>query len=210
MLNRFCRKDFNFEMSNTYVSTIGVDFRLVWLLNHSREHTQKKQINQSTQPKQDLVKLQIWDTAGQEKYNSMTSTYWRRAHGLIIVYCIDDKASLIRAKSTLLQVREQVSSKDTLCPCILVGNKVDLYEQRQVTTNEGRSVALEFGCLFAECSAKDAASVSDVFYALTGRILETTQPEDMIDGRNSISKTGQHINLSASSSQSNSKLTSCC
>ena len=128
----------------TYLSTIGVDFRI------------KRVLFEDTQAsKQISAKLQIWDTAGQERFQTITRSYYRNAHGIIIVYDISNKLSFDSVESWLLEINSL--GNDHVCK-FLVGNKADLNStQRAVPKPTAQALAGKLGLLFVETSAKDAS-----------------------------------------------------
>ena len=79
------------------------------------------------------VRAQIWDTAGQERYRAITNTYYRQAIGVLLVYDISRRSSFESIEKWLNEVRDHADQKIEI---ILVGNKNDLENRRQVTTEE--------------------------------------------------------------------------
>ncbi|CAO3624598.1 unnamed protein product [Cunninghamella blakesleeana] len=108
------------------------------------------------------IKLQIWDTAGQESFRSITQSYYRGAAGALLVYDISRRESFEHISTWLADVRRHANPQTTV---VLVGNKSDLDEsQRQVTAEEAEKFAKENGiALFLETSAKSAKNVEEVF-----------------------------------------------
>ncbi|KAF3852245.1 hypothetical protein F7725_005600 [Dissostichus mawsoni] len=98
------------------------------------------------------VKLQIWDTAGQERYRTITTAYYRGAMGFLLMY--------------------DITSQESFCAVVLVGNKLDLEEDRQVPTEDAHRLASELGFQFFEASAKDNINVKQVFDKLVDVICE--------------------------------------
>ena len=107
-----------------------------------------------------LIKIQIWDTAGQEAFQAITRTYYKGAMGALLVYDITRRDSFIHVTKWLEEVRNN-SSKNIII--ILIGNKKDLEDKRQVTYEEGEAFAKENGLLFLETSAKTAFNVVESF-----------------------------------------------
>jgi len=108
--------------------------------------------------------LDILDTAGQEEYSSMRDQYYRSGQGFLITYSIDSRTSF----EEVSQIRENlIRLKDTEdVPMILIGNKCDLETSRQVSTNEGASLARNWGVPFLETSAKTRKNIEECFYEL--------------------------------------------
>eukprot|EP01121_Diplochlamys_sp_Union-15-3_P004536 TRINITY_DN14720_c0_g1_i1.p1 TRINITY_DN14720_c0_g1~~TRINITY_DN14720_c0_g1_i1.p1 ORF type:complete len:207 (-),score=28.28 TRINITY_DN14720_c0_g1_i1:56-655(-) len=106
------------------------------------------------------VKLQIWDTAGQESFKAITRNYYRGAHGVLIVYDITRKETFNYLDDWLVQARENGDNLTIL----LVGNKCDLEDKRAVSSKEGLDFALKNGIDFMETSAKTALNVKEAFF----------------------------------------------
>jgi Ras-related protein Rab-1A len=170
MIKRFVDDVFN---SKDFISTVGIDF--------STKMIEIKDTNvEDPYIKDKKIKLQIWDTAGQERFRAITSTYYRIANGIIVVYDITNRESFDQVNYWLDEIhlhREHVS-----IPKVLVGNKKDLdkdkdkdkdkdVNERKVTTEEGRSLALKNKMIFFETSAFTGENVNEVFNALTKCIL---------------------------------------
>ncbi|OIW13174.1 hypothetical protein TanjilG_17530 [Lupinus angustifolius] len=117
------------------------------------------------------VKLTIWDTAGQERFGTVISSYYRGAHGIILVYDVTRRETFTNLVDVWAKEVELYSSNHE-CIKILVGNKVDKESERAVTKEEGMALAQEHRCLFLECSAKTRENVQQCFSDLTLKILE--------------------------------------
>lgn len=122
------------------------------------------------------IKLEIWDTAGQEKYRALAPMYYRMSQGAIIVYDITKNYSFEEAKSWIREVRE---ANDPGLPIIWVGNKKDLEEQREISSEEGRSFAASENLMFFETSAKTGESVKEVFDQLAREIKPVNAAEEI-------------------------------
>eukprot|EP01087_Luapelamoeba_hula_P008824 TRINITY_DN2238_c0_g1_i1.p1 TRINITY_DN2238_c0_g1~~TRINITY_DN2238_c0_g1_i1.p1 ORF type:complete len:221 (+),score=36.67 TRINITY_DN2238_c0_g1_i1:60-665(+) len=112
---------------------------------------------------QTMVKFEIWDTAGQERFNSLAPMYYRGAQAALVVYDITNEASLNRAKSWVKELQTQGTVRMVIA---LVGNKVDLEDQRRVNRDEAAAYAEENGILFTETSAKTAHNVAQIFESI--------------------------------------------
>ena len=106
------------------------------------------------------IKIQIWDTAGQEAFQAITRTYYKGAIGALLVYDITRRDTFIHVTKWLEEVRNNSSKTITI---ILIGNKKDLEDKRQVSYEEGESFAKENGLMFLETSAKTAYNVVESF-----------------------------------------------
>eukprot|EP01118_Nematostelium_gracile_P004645 TRINITY_DN154_c0_g2_i1.p1 TRINITY_DN154_c0_g2~~TRINITY_DN154_c0_g2_i1.p1 ORF type:complete len:223 (-),score=58.33 TRINITY_DN154_c0_g2_i1:154-777(-) len=123
------------------------------------------------------IKLQIWDTAGQESFRSITRSYYRGAHGALLVYDITRRETFNHLKGWLAEVREH-SNKEMVI--MLIGNKTDLEHKRAVTYEEGRLFAEDHGLIFMETSAKTAANVDEAFLQTAKKIYEKVK-EGVVD-----------------------------
>jgi len=108
-----------------------------------------------------ILRMQIWDTAGQEKFDSITSTYYKSTDVAIFVYAIDNKESFDRIPGWIKQLEDQntTNNKDEeeqIMLKILIGNKVDLESERKITYEEGKTFSKNNGfTLFTEISCKE-------------------------------------------------------
>ncbi|NWX35498.1 RAB17 protein, partial [Notiomystis cincta] len=115
------------------------------------------------------VRFEIWDTAGQEKYQSVCHLYYRDAHAALLIYDIANKQTFSRAKLWLEELEKRFLPSEIVIA--LVGNKTDLAADREVTTEEGEEFAQTKGLLFMETSAKSNHQVNDVFMAVVQELL---------------------------------------
>ncbi|KAJ5067224.1 ras-related protein rabb1c-like [Anaeramoeba ignava] len=118
--------------------------------------------------KGDLVKLQIWDTAGQESFRSITRSYYRGAAGTLLVYDITRRETFNHLKSWLDDAREHSENLEI----ILIGNKKDLEHRREVKTEEGEQFAKKYGLQFLETSAKTNDHIEEAFQITAQKIHE--------------------------------------
>ncbi|XP_054249725.1 ras-related protein Rab-37 [Indicator indicator] len=141
-------------LSGTFIATVGIDFR-----------------NKVVTVDGVKVKLQIWDTAGQERFRSVTHAYYRDAQGgnasslpaLLLLYDITSKMSFDNIRAWLTEIHEY-AQKDVVI--MLLGNKADVGSDRVVRTEDGASLAREYGVPFMETSAKTGMNVELAFLAI--------------------------------------------
>jgi len=120
--------------------------------------------------------LDILDTAGQEEYSAMRDQYMRGGEGFILTYAITSRNSF----EEVAQFREQILrvKEEDKVPMVLVGNKCDLEEERQVSKSEGEELAKSFGCPHFESSAKARINVDEAFYELVREIRKSRKGSD--------------------------------
>merc|ERR1711907_403672 len=124
------------------------------------------------------LKLTIWDTAGQERFRTLTSAYYRGAHGIILVYDVGRRESFEALKSVWLKEVDLYSTYSNAVK-LLVGNKIDT-DERQVSHEDGLEFAREHSTLFIECSAKTKVGIEQAFDELVSKILETPALEEVV------------------------------
>ena len=136
-----------------YLSTIGMDYKIK---NYELENG-------------DIIKLYIWDTAGQDRFRSITSNYYKGADGIILIYDITKQETFNNVRNWITSIKEEAPAKVVL---ILVGNKVDDEKNRAVPKSEGEKIADEYNLPFLECSAKSDINVTKTFDVLIKKIVE--------------------------------------
>jgi small GTP-binding protein len=162
LLNRLCNNQFMLM----YSSTIGVDFKIY--------HTYLEDHNVN-------IKLQIWDTAGQEKFLSIVRTYFRKMSGCIIVYDVTN----LRSFNNLEKWIDELYQNCSKIPIIAVaGNKIDLNKQREVESKQLKEWVSkqENDIIYHEISVKNDENINSIFKDLTQQIYEklviNNNPED--------------------------------
>lgn len=148
------------DFSEKTESTVGVDF-----------------VCYSTEIDNHEVKLQIWDTAGQEQYRSISKIYYRNAVGVLLVCSFTDHISLENIERWLKDARNLCHPSAKM---ILVANKSDLLEDRCVTTAEISSLAQSFGIEWVEASAKSGDNISDLFYTLAREVYSASLKGEIV------------------------------
>ena len=146
--------------NDVFVPTIGVDFKV-----------------KSIEVDKKLVKMQIWDTAGQERFRNVISSYFKGAHGILLIYDITCRESFKELENWLGEVERHASSQVLK---ILIGNKSDLEEKREIQKDEGEAFAMRNGMQFIETSAKNNTNVSEAFEALAKIMVESSNKRNAI------------------------------
>merc|ERR1719379_1650371 len=131
------------------------------------------------------VKLTVWDTAGQDRFKTLTASYYRGAQGIILVYDVTRRATFDHILPWLNEAN--VYCDDNVVK-MLVANKID--EPRQVSTEEGRALAREKNMLFIECSAKTKVGLQQAFEELAQQVLDTPELYQQTQGSSGVEVAG--------------------
>lgn len=118
------------------------------------------------------VKLQVWDTAGQESFRSITRSYYRGATGALLVFDVTRRETFEHLTTWLEDCKENSNMNMTI---LLIGNKIDLVEKREVSEDEARGFADKNGLLYIETSAKTAHNVEEAFLETAHAIYKKIQ-----------------------------------
>ena len=137
--------------SSTCKSTIGVDFKATSVEMDGKQ-----------------VQLQVWDTAGQERFRALTTSYYRGAHGVILVYDVNEQSSFDHLKSWIKDVDLYSGEEVTK---LLIGNKDDDKARKVVDPEQAREFAADHSMLFMEASAMRATNVSAAFRLLVAEVM---------------------------------------
>ena len=150
------------------------------------------------------IKVQIWDTAGQERYRSITSAYYKGAKGAFIVYDITRKASFENIDKWIEDLK---SNGDKNVSIMLIGNKSDLADKREVQTDEGIKKSEESKVAFLETSALNGENVAKAFEQIIEQIYQNNCSNDDEDVDFEIDK---GVNLSEENNQQTEEKKACC
>ena len=128
------------------------------------------------------IKIKIWDTAGQERYRSIAISSIRNANGVLLVYDITKMTTYETLEYWFKQIKNVLEIKDT--PIVLIGNKIDLKDSREVLYEKGEEFAKDHGIKFFECSAKSKINVDEAFNCLINDIYKKHENEFTIEDKN--------------------------
>ena len=121
------------------------------------------------------IKVQLWDTAGQERFKSLAMTYYRKAYGILLLFDVTKKSSFIACKNYLEEVR---INSDKKCVIYLVGNKIDLSDEREITKEEAEDFAKRENIKYIETSAVKNMRVEEAFTSLLNNIYQIKKEDD--------------------------------
>ena len=158
------------------------------------------------------IKLQIWDTAGQERYKAITNAFYKGSKGAFVVYDITRKESFINIDKWIGELKTN-GSDDILI--VLVGNKTDLEDKREVLTEEVEKKAKQYGIAFCETSALNGQNIEHAFDILIEQILKDVdkkKEKENKNNKNNKKKTkAKGIMLETNNSNNNNnKKSKCC
>jgi len=145
----------------------------------------------------------VWDTAGQERFRTITTAYYLTAQGIILTYDVTNPESFGNLKMWAKAIDQHAAKSVNR---ILVGNKCDLVDKRQISTEKGKELTNEFGIQFFETSAKNATSVEEAFLTLARDIKKRVDAED---GPNIVDPKEKNINLE-NNADGGAKEKNCC
>ena len=153
ILNRYINNEFSLASQ----STVGVEFGSKIIKKNDKS-----------------IKLQIWDTAGQERYKSITTAYYKGSKGALVVYDISRKSTFENVDKWIGELKTN-GNKDVRI--ILVGNKADLEDKRQIQTDEVAKKAEQYNIAFCETSALDGRNIEHAFDCLVNEISKIVEKE---------------------------------
>ena len=137
-----------------HMATIGLDYRLKTMVLDDQK----------------IVKVQLWDTAGQDKFRAITRNYYKGARGIILIYDITNIKSYDNIKKWINEIKEEIPDKVTI---ILIGNKIDNERERKITKEQGEQLAKDYNVPFFETSAKTGEGINESVLFLIKKIIDT-------------------------------------
>ena len=146
-----------------HMATIGLDYRLKTMILDDQK----------------IVKVQLWDTAGQDKFRAITRNYYKGARGIILIYDVTNIKSYENIKKWINEIKEEISEKVTI---VLIGNKIDNEKERKISKEQGEQLAQEYNVAFFETSAKSGVGINESVFYLVKKIVEA-DPEALKKGK---------------------------
>ena len=182
LINRYTNGVFKEE----YTSTVGIDF-----------YTKPEEINNKT------VQVKIWDTVGQERFRALTPSFLRNAEGVVIVFDVTSQESFDNVKGWINSVKSNIG--ENVIPIIIVGNKIDMENMREISKEDGNKIASENGYKYFETSAKTGKGVDEAFKEIVNQILDIQDKNDdeKVDERPS-------VKIHKDNNKDNQKKKGCC
>lgn len=139
ILSRFINGNFDDNIN----PTIGVDFATKIIKNNNK-----------------LLKLQIWDTAGQEKFKSITNSYYINSKAILVVFDVTRRETFTNCNDWISDIKEVIGNNIYIC---LVGNKIDLIESRNVSSEEAINFSKKLNIEYIETSALKGINIDEAF-----------------------------------------------
>ena len=155
ILNKYISNKFD----ESSISTVGVDY-----MDKIIDYNKFK------------IKLQIWDTSGEEKFRTITKNFYRNADGLLVVFDLTKKESYDHIKSWINEAKENNDKLKT----ILIGNKLDLKDERIVAIDVAKQFAEKNNLKYIETSAKDGTNINESFQAIIDLLFDGKSSEEIL------------------------------
>ena len=169
-----------------YINTVGLEV-----------NSKNEMINDTN------VLVKLWDTAGQERFRALTPNYLRNAEGVMLIYDITSTESFEDLKSWLDSLKTHFGEKNIFIPIVIVGNKIDLGDMREIEKNNAIKFANKYNYKYFEASAKTGEGVDDAVRELVKQILANKEQY--------IEEGGEKKSISIQSNKgSNQKKKGCC
>ena len=157
ILTRYTNGTFKEE----YLATVGLDY-----------YSKDEIFNNKT------INVKLWDTAGQERYKSLTQSYFKNAEGVIVAYDITNTESFDNLKFWINSIKANMENKNIFIPVIIIGNKTDMEESREILTEDAEKFAEENKYKYFETSAKTGEGIDKAIRDLINQILNQSENND--------------------------------
>ena len=144
----------NGTFKDDYITTVGLDY-----------HTKLEIINNLN------VSVKLWDTAGQERFKALTASFFRNAEGVVIAYDVTNSESFDNLKFWISSIKTNLFEKNIFIPIIIIGNKIDLEDMREISKDVASTFAKENKFKYFETSAKTGEGVDEAFRDLVNQVL---------------------------------------
>ena len=135
--------------------TLGIDF-----------YSKEEKINGKN------IKIKLWDTAGQEKFHTLPYSYYKKCDGVLITYDVTNKESFDKIYYWVKTVKKNINDKNNT-KIVLIGNKIDLKEEREISEDDGKRIAKDYNINYYETSAKENIGINELMKDLIKDILNS-------------------------------------
>ena len=148
-----------------YLATVGLDY-----------YTKQEMINNLT------VLVKLWDTAGQERFKALTPNYFRNAEGVVLAYDVTNSESFENLKFWINSIKSNLGEKNIFIPIIIIGNKIDMEDMRDITKEDASKFAKENNYKYFETSAKTGEGVDEAIRDLVNQVLANSDKNEAAKG----------------------------
>ena len=148
-----------------YLATVGLDY-----------YTKQEMINDIT------VLVKLWDTAGQERFKALTPNYFRNAEGVVLAYDVTNSESFENLKFWINSIKSNLGEKNIFIPIIIIGNKIDMEDMRDITKEDASKFAKENNYKYFETSAKTGEGVDEAIRDLVNQVLANSDKNEAAKG----------------------------
>ena len=160
----------NGTFKEEYLATVGLDY-----------YSKNEEINNQA------IQIKLWDTAGQERFKALTQNYFRNAEGVLLAFDVTNEESFNNLKDWISSIKINMEAKNIFLPLIVVGNKIDMENDREITKEEAEKFASENKYKYFETSAKTGEGVDEAIKELINLVLNQNQvDEQKIEARKSV------------------------
>ena len=160
----------NGTFKEEYLATVGLDY-----------YSKNEEINNQ------IIQIKLWDTAGQERFKALTQNYFRNAEGVLLAFDVTNEESFNNLKDWISSIKINMEAKNIFLPLIVVGNKIDMENDREITKEEAEKFASENKYKYFETSAKTGEGVDEAVKELINLVLNQNQvDEQKIEARKSV------------------------
>jgi small GTP-binding protein len=148
-----------------FLATVGLDY-----------YTKQEMINNLN------VLVKLWDTAGQERFKALTPNYFRNAEGVVLAYDVTNSESFENLKFWINSIKSNLGEKNIFIPIIIIGNKIDMEDMRDITKEDASKFAKENNYKYFETSAKTGEGVDEAIRDLVNQVLANSDKNEAAKG----------------------------
>ena len=187
------RRYTNGTFKEEYLSTVGLDY-------YSKEEI----IDGKT------INIKLWDTAGEERYKSLTQNYFRNAEGVLLVFDVTNTDSFNNLKDWISSIKLNMEGNNIFIPIVIIGNKLDMEDQREITKEQAEQFVSENKYKYFETSAKTGEGIDKSIRELASQILKQ---DGQMDGQKAARATSRQLkkeDITTNNNNDENKKGGCC
>ena len=187
LLTRYTTGNFKEE----YIATVGIDY-----------FTKNETINDK------IISIKLWDTVGQERYKALTQNFFKNAEGVMVVYDITKVESFDNLKFWINSIKQNMENKNIIIPVIIIGNKVDMEDMREISNENAENFAKENNYKYFETSAKTGEGIDNAVRELVNQVLNHSN--NNLDEQKESRKNSIQLNDKKKEKKEKKKKKKCC